>query len=136
MQCNLVILADQNPGFLEGVRRMLEKVAESVLMVSDESSLMQAVKRTSPDLVIADLSLPVSGAGNIVRLVKKGHPNIRIIVLSMHDEQPVMTAVMDAGAEGFVLKRRAAVDLLPAIVAVCRGQNFVSPDIVTEAVLP
>jgi DNA-binding NarL/FixJ family response regulator len=136
MQCKLVILADQNPGFLEGVRRMLETVAESVLMVSDESSMMQAVNRTSPDLVIADLSLPVSGAENIVQLIKDRHPDIRVIVLSVHDEQPVAKAIMDSGAEGFVLKRRAAVDLLPAIAAVCRGQNFVTPDIVTEAVLP
>jgi DNA-binding NarL/FixJ family response regulator len=121
MQCNLVILADQNPGFLEGVRRMLETVAESVLMVSDESSLMQAVNRTSPDLVIADLSLPVSGAENIVQLIKNRHPDIRVIVLSLHDEQSVLNTVMEAGAEGLVLKRRAAVDLLPAIAAVCRG---------------
>ena len=136
MQCNLVILADQNPGFLEGVRRMLETVAESVLMVSDESSMMLAVNRTSPDLVIADLSLPVSGAGNIVRLVKTCHPEIRVIVLSMHDERTVVNVVMDSGADGFVVKRRAALDLLPAIAAVCRGQTFVSPDIVTESVLP
>lgn len=135
MQCNLVILADQNPGMLEGIRRMLETVAESVLMVSDESSLMQAVNRASPDLVIADLSLPVSGAENIVQLVKNRHPDIRVIVLSVHDEQPVAKAIMDAGAEGFVLKRRAAVDLLPAIAAVCRGQNFVTPDIEKKTTL-
>jgi DNA-binding NarL/FixJ family response regulator len=135
MRCNLVILADQNPGFLEGVRRMLETVAESVLMVSDESSMMHAVNRTSPDLVIADLSLPVSGAGNVVRMIKNRHPDIRVIVLSMHDERTVVNTVMDSGAEGFVLKRRAALDLLPAIAAVCRGQIFVSPDIVTEAVV-
>ena len=129
MRCGLVILADQHPNMREGVRLMLETVAESVLMVADEVSLMQAVEKTNPDLVVADLSFPVSGAKNIVRLIKKHHPGIRVIVMSVHDERTVVNEVMNAGADGFVLKRRAAVDLLPAITEVCQGRKFVSPDV-------
>ena len=64
MRCGLVILADRHPSMLEGIRRMLETEAESVLMVADECSLMQAVKKTIPDLVVADLSFPIFGAGS------------------------------------------------------------------------
>jgi DNA-binding NarL/FixJ family response regulator len=129
MRCGLVILADRHANMIEGIRLMLETVAESVLMVADEVSLMQAVERMIPDLVVADLSLPVSGAGNVVRLIKKHHPGIRVIIMSVHDERTVVNEVMDAGADGFVLKRRAAIDLLPAIDEVCLGQRFVSPDV-------
>jgi two-component system, NarL family, nitrate/nitrite response regulator NarL len=129
MRCGLVILADQHPNLLEGVRRMLEIEAESVLMVADEGSLMQAVKRTSPDLVIADLSFPVSGAGNIVRLLKRDYPDIKLIIMSVHDEREVVDEVTAAGAEGFVLKRRIAIDLVPAISEVCQGKRYVSPDV-------
>jgi DNA-binding NarL/FixJ family response regulator len=129
MQCGLVILADRHSNMLEGIRLMLETVAESVLMVADEVSLMQAVQRTTPDLVVADLSFPVTGAGNVVRLIKKHYPDIRVIVMSVHDEKTAMNAVMDAGADGFVLKRRAAIDLLPAINEVRQGRRFVSPDV-------
>jgi DNA-binding NarL/FixJ family response regulator len=129
MRCGLVILADRHSNMLEGIRLMLEKVAETVLMVADEVSLMQAVERMIPDLVVADLSFPVSGAENIVRLIVNRHPGLRVIIMSVHDERVVVNAVMDAGADGFVLKRRAAIDLLPAIDEVCLGQRFVSPDV-------
>jgi DNA-binding NarL/FixJ family response regulator len=129
MQCGLVILADQHPSMLEGIRRLLETEAKSVLMVADEVSLMQAVERTIPDLVVADLSLPILGAPNVVRLIKQRHPGIRVIILSVHDERAVVNEVMAAGAEGFVLKRRTAIDLVPAIHEVCQGGRYLSPDV-------
>jgi DNA-binding NarL/FixJ family response regulator len=113
---------------LEGIRRMLETEAESVLMVADEASLMQAVERVLPDLVIADLSFPVSGATNVARLLKQQHPGIKIIILSVHEEPAAADEVAAAGAEAFVLKRRAVVDLIAAVRAVCRGGRYVSKD--------
>lgn len=126
MDCGRVVLADRHPGMLEGVRRMLETEARSVIMVADENSLIQAIDRMSPDLVIADLSFPVSGAANVVRLIKRHHPEIKIIILSIHDDPAAVSEVAMAGAEGFVLKRRAVVDLIPAIQAVCQGRRYVS----------
>jgi DNA-binding NarL/FixJ family response regulator len=111
---------------LEGMRRMLETEAKSVVMVADEASLIQAVDRIAPDLVVADLSFPVSGAANIVRLIKQHHPETKIIVVSVHDEPAVVNEVIEAQAEGFVLKRRAVADLIPAIREVCQGGRFVS----------
>jgi DNA-binding NarL/FixJ family response regulator len=110
---------------------MLETEAESVLMVTDGVSLMRALERTVPDLVVADISLPITGERNVVRLIKQQHPEIRIIIVSVHDEGTVLKEVMQAGAEGFVLKRRAVIDLIPAIRQVCEGGRFVSPDMET-----
>lgn len=107
---------------------MLETEVESVLMVADEASLIQAVKRVLPDLVIADISFPVSAGGNVVRLLKQRHPGIKIIILSVHEDPAAVNEVAAAGAEGFVLKRRAVVDLIPAIRAVCQGGRYVSKD--------
>ena len=131
MTCGLVILADRHPSVLEGFRRILETEVESVLMVADEVSLMRALERMVPDLVVAELSLPIAGERNVVRLIKKQHPEIRIIIVSVHDEQAVLKEVMQAGAEGFVLKRRAVIDLIPAIRQVCEGGRFVSADMET-----
>jgi DNA-binding NarL/FixJ family response regulator len=119
MRCKRVVLADQHPVMLEGIRRMLETEAESVLMVADEASLMQAVEITLPDLVIADLSFPVSGGSNVARLLKQRHPDIRVIILSVHEDPAAVNEVAAAGAEAFVLKRRAVVDLIAAIREVC-----------------
>jgi DNA-binding NarL/FixJ family response regulator len=128
MRCKCVVLADQHPAMLEGIRRMLETEAESVLMVADEASLMQAMESVCPDLVISDISFPASGATNVVRLLKQRHPGIKVIIVSAHDELAVVNEVVKAGAEGFVLKRRAVVDLIPAIREVCQGRRFVPMD--------
>ena len=128
MRCQRVVVADQHPIMLEGIRRMLETEAESVLMVADEASLMQAVERVLPDLVIADLSFPVSGGANVARLLKERHPGIKIIILSVHEEPAAADEVAAAGAEAFVLKRRAVVDLIAAVRAVCGGGRYVSKD--------
>ncbi len=123
MVCGHVVLADSHPTMLEGIRRMIETMTESVVMVADESSLIQAIHRIKPDLVIADLSFQVSGAPNVVRLIKRDHPAIKVIVMSLYDDPSVLNEAADAGAEGFVLKRRAVVDLIPAIKEVCQGRQ-------------
>jgi DNA-binding NarL/FixJ family response regulator len=96
-------------------------------MVADETSLLEAVPRMEPDLVVVDLSLPVSGGVNIVLTLFSRYPGLRVIVLSVHDEQAALSQALDAGAAGFVLKRTAAVDLVAAVDAVLRGETYVSP---------
>jgi DNA-binding NarL/FixJ family response regulator len=96
-------------------------------MVADESSLLEAITRMEPDLVVVDLSLPVTENVNIVRTVLSRHPGLRVIVLSVHDEELVSSHTLSAGAVGFVLKRTAGVDLTAAVDAIYRGENFVSP---------
>jgi len=129
MLCGHVVLAESHYSMLEGMRRVIETEAESVVMVVDESSLIQAIDRMKPDLVIADLSFRVSGAANVVRLIKSRHPATKVIVVSIHEEPTALNEVTDAGAEGFVLKRRAVVDLIPAIREVLRGGRYASSDV-------
>ena len=100
-----------------------------VLMVADEISLCDALEKFKPDVVVADLSLPISTEANISWLLKKNFPSIKVIILSVHDEKSVVDDVMAAGIEGFVLKRRAVIDLVPAIREVLQGHKYISPDL-------
>jgi DNA-binding NarL/FixJ family response regulator len=129
MRQGRVILADSHSNMLGGIRRLLEDEVETVLMVSDEISLRHALENFSPDVVVADLSLPITANTNIAQALKKNFPQIKIIILSTHDEKSVVDDVMAAGVEGFVLKRRAVVDLIPAIREVLQGHKYVSPDL-------
>ena len=129
MRQGRVILADTHPNVLGGIRRLLEAEVETVLMVTDEVSLVHALAHINPDVVVADLSLPVSTKTNIARELKKNYPQIKIIILSIHDDRSVFEEVMASGIEGFVLKRRAAIDLIPAIREVLRGHKYISPDV-------
>jgi len=127
MRQGRVILADTHPNVLGGIRRLLEAEVETVLMVTDEISLRHALEHINSDVLVADLSLPVSTKTNIARELKKNYPRIKIIILSIHDDSSVCEEVMASGIEGFVLKRRAAIDLIPAIREVLRGNKYISP---------
>lgn len=129
MKSNRVILADSHLGMLGSVHGLLDTLFETVLMVADERSLMETIATLNPDLVVVDLSLPNTGEVNIVRRLMSQHPDLRLVVLSVHDDPTVAAVVLEAGAAGFVLKRSAATDLALAVNEVLRGGVFVSPSV-------
>ena len=135
MRQGRVILADKHSNMLGGIRRLLEDEAETVLMVADEISLNHVLENFNPDVVVADLSLPTSTKTNIAWVFKKNFPLIKIIILSLHDEKSVIDDVMAAGVEGFVLKQRAVIDLIPAIREVLQGRKYISPDMRRSVVI-
>src|SRR6516164_8216313 len=104
-----VLLADNHFNMVEAVNRLLEGRFATTVIVSNETSLLEVVERMEPDLVVVDLSLPVSGTVNVVRSLFSRYPRLRVIALSVHDEQPAVSQALGAGAAGFVLKRTLAV---------------------------
>ena len=77
-----VLLADAHPNMLEAVRGLLVGRFATTVMVTDEPSLLEAVGRMEPDLVVVDLSLPVVGGVNAVRSLFSRYPGLRVVVLS------------------------------------------------------
>ena len=130
MKHGKVLLADNHQNMLAGVRTLLESTFEKVFMVADEVSLLEAAEKILPDLIVADLSLPVTKEINIARRLKKTFPWIKLIILSVHDEQTAINECIEAGAMGYVFKRAAVNDLVPAVNAVMRGSMYISPLIV------
>ena len=130
MKQGRVILADNHQNMLAGVRTLLESMFETVFMVADEASLIEAAEKLSPDLIVADLSLPVTKEINIARRLKKAFPGIKLIILSVHDEGTAVGECIVAGVSGFVLKRTAVNDLVPAIETVMKGELYISPSLV------
>jgi DNA-binding NarL/FixJ family response regulator len=128
MRQSRVILADKHANMLGGLCRLLENEVKTVLMVSDVRSLYDALGSFNPDVVVVDQSFPVSMGVNIAWALRKDFPEMKIIILSLHDEKSVIDDVMAAGVEGFVLKQRAVIDLIPAIREVLEGRKYISPD--------
>ena len=127
MKKGKVLLADIHQNMLAGVRSVLENMFKNVFMVADEASLLDAAEMIKPDLIIADLSLPVTSEINIARRLYMTFPEIKLIILSVHDESSAINECLEAGAKGFVLKRTAVNDLVPAIEAVLQDDSYVSP---------
>ena len=132
MKKRIVLLADSHPALLEGIRGLLETVFDSVVMVSDEESLMEALPRLDPDLVVVDQSLRVAQESNVITLLHKFDLELKIIALSTYESPELMKQCMSSGASGYVLKRSAAKDLFKAVEEVLRGGTFVTSDIGTS----
>jgi len=126
-----LLIADAHQNMLEAVRRLLRGLFEVVVMVADGDSLTQISAAVKPDLIIVDLSLPVSGTGNALRHLRlhDSLPPAKVIALSIHDEVEAVREAFAAGAMGFVLKRAAATDLIPAVAKVLQNESYVSPGV-------
>jgi two-component system secretion response regulator SsrB len=118
-----VLLADRHHGLTESVRGLLETAFETVVMVADETSLLEGAARLQPDVVVVDLSLARDSGLGWLRAVRQCSSDLKVIVLSVHDEAAVRKAVMEAGSDAFVLKRAIATDLLPAVEFVRGSHN-------------
>ena len=127
-----VLLADRHQNMLESIRTLLETIFEVVVMVADEKSLLDSLQKVLPDLVVVDLSMPSNEESNVARRIKQTAPEMKIIILSVHDEQSVVDDCLSAGAAGFVLKRTATNDLIPAVWKVLRGRTYGSPSVEAE----
>jgi two-component system secretion response regulator SsrB len=124
-----VLLADPHHGLSDGVRGLLATTFRSVVMVADEVSLFESAGRLQSDLAVVDLALSRGNALDLIRRLRDRFPAMKMIIVSVHDQSSVSRSVLEAGADGFVVKRAIATDLLPAADAVLAGERFVSPAI-------
>jgi DNA-binding NarL/FixJ family response regulator len=118
-----VLLADRHHGLSEGVRGLLETAFGTVVMVADKASLHEVAYRLRPDVAVVDLSLARDGDLEWLKAVRQRCPGLKVIAISVHDEETVRRAALAAGADAFVLKRAIATDLLPAVALVREEQS-------------
>jgi DNA-binding NarL/FixJ family response regulator len=128
MKKTSVLLADRHPALVESIRDLLKTLFDTVLMVSDEQSLMETLDRFDPDLVVADLAMPVTKVQNVAALLNRHDPELKFIVLSDHEGRDVMEACKSSGASGYLLKRSSARKLIKAVEAVKKGGTFFPAD--------
>jgi len=122
-----VLLADKHHGLIEGVRGLLETAFGTVFMVGDEASLVDGVDRLKPSVIVVDLAFAGGNWLHVLRTVRARSALSKVIVLSMYDERSVVRSALAAGANGFVLKRTIATDMLDAIETVLGDGLYVSP---------
>ncbi len=127
-----VLLADDHRIFLEGLRGLLEPDFEIVGTVEDGRALIEEVEKQHPDLIVADISMPLLNGIEATSRVKKIDPNIKVILLTMHPDVTYAARGFEAGASGYVLKHSASDELVMAIKKALKGQTYVTPRIAGE----
>lgn len=129
-----VLLADDHPLMLEGLRKVLEPDCEVVGAVMDGRQLLKSAQTLKPDLVITDLSMPEIDGIEATRRLQTALPRVRVLVLSVNIESSWVRAAFEAGACGYLTKSSAAEEIELAVREVLRGRFYVSPA-VTRAIM-
>ncbi|HZU19926.1 MAG TPA: response regulator transcription factor [Gaiellaceae bacterium] len=138
-----VVLADDHYLVREGVRRLLEgePEIEVVATADDLDSLLAAVERERPDVVVTDIRMPPTGVDEGVRAAERlrdTHPSVGVVVLSQYAEPQYALALLDAGSAGraYLLKERVddVAQLVAAIRAVAAGGSMIDPKVVESLV--
>jgi DNA-binding NarL/FixJ family response regulator len=129
-----VLLADDHRIIMEGLKTLLEPEFELVGMVEDGRALLDAAERLKPDVIVADISMPLLNGIEAVRQLKKARGDLKVVILTMHSDPAYAATALDAGASGYVLKHSAASELITAIHAALQGKTYITPLIAGDLV--
>jgi len=124
-----VLLADDHAVVRRGLRLVLES-APDLTVVAEVGDGVEAVARAGKgdvDLAILDISMPRMGGLEAARVLREAQPDMRILMLSMHDNEQYFLEALRLGAGGYVLKSQADNDLIRACRSTMRGESFVYP---------
>ncbi len=131
-----VILADDHALVRQGIRQFLEGAEdiEVVAEAADGATALQAVETMQPDVALLDVQMPGISGIEATRQIKVRFPKVRILILTAYDDDPYVYALLQAGADGYLLKTVEVDELVRAVRAVHRGEPVLSPE-VTQKVL-
>jgi DNA-binding NarL/FixJ family response regulator len=126
-----VVLIDDHTVLRDGLKLLL--AAEPGIRVVGESGTMRggiaAVEELKPDVAVADVGLPDGDGVEMTRVLRESVPGTRILVLTVHDEDEFILALMQAGVSGYLLKNAAGIDLVTAVRAVAAGKPWLQTEI-------
>jgi DNA-binding NarL/FixJ family response regulator len=129
-----VMLADDHTLVRAGIRALLEKLpgVEVVGEAGDGREVLKLVKLHRPDVVLMDIAMPgLNGLEAAARLARE-FPDVRVIILSMHDNEEYVWRALKAGAAGYLLKKAATTELATALQHVTHGEVYLSQEISTQ----
>jgi len=124
-----VLMADDHPGTLAQVARLVSEHHEVVGTVANGLDLLTAAARLDPDLIILDISMPGLDGLEAARQLKAAGCRSRLLFLTVHEDADYAAEALALGAEAYVVKSRVASDLMPAIAEALGPRVFVSPTI-------
>jgi DNA-binding NarL/FixJ family response regulator len=124
-----ILLADDHTMFRRGVRRIIQSISgtEVVGEASDGFELLELVKKTSPQLVIVDISMPNLRGLEATRELKIINPAVKVLILTMHKDKEYLYHAFSTGADGYLLKEDADSELISAIETMRKGGTYISP---------
>ncbi len=125
-----VLIADDHALVRAGIRALVEKI-EGIVVVGEAgkgNEALELLRDLRPDLMLLDITMPEGGGFDVLEQVTKKYPEIKVIVLTVHEAGEYAIRALREGAAGFLPKSAASTELEQAIHAVIRGEVYISPE--------
>jgi DNA-binding NarL/FixJ family response regulator len=125
-----VLIADDHPIFLKGLREVLESI-ENVTVVAqaaDGTAALKALQGGSADVAVLDLDMPGLNGLEVAAQILATQPDLPIVLLTMHKDQAHFLRALEVGVMGYVLKENAVIDVMQALRSVTAGSAYLSPE--------
>jgi two-component system response regulator NreC len=131
-----ILVADDHTLLRNGIRALINDYPDILILGEAENGreAVQLAHQLRPSLVLMDIAMPLLNGLEATRQIKREHPEIKVLILTMYDHEEYFWQVIEAGASGYLVKQAAASELVSAIRAVNRGEAVLSP-VVTRMLL-
>ena len=131
-----VLVADDHEVVREGTLRMLEREIDIEIVgeAANGGETVRLVQELEPDVVVLDVRMPDVNGIEATKQIKGEHPQVRVLIFTAHDDDRYVFPLLDAGADGYVLKTTGQRDLIKAIRDVYQGQTALHPEIARRVV--
>jgi two-component system, NarL family, response regulator NreC len=131
-----VLICDDHTLFCEGIKAILRSEAsiEVVGEARDGRQAVERVKELHPDVVLMDVSMPDLSGFEATRRVHEVDPGVKVLMLTMHDEEELVARCLEAGAAGYIIKDAPASQLVYAIDLAMKGERYLSPVVLKKVV--
>jgi two-component system response regulator NreC len=126
-----VLICDDHTLFREGVKTVLSQSSEIDVVGEAENGkeAIELTRRLRPDVVLMDISMPVLRGCDATTRIKKLRPDVKVLILTVYDDEDVVARCLEAGASGYLVKDAPPSQLVYAIQATVRGEQYLSPKV-------
>ena len=126
-----VLLADDHAVVRAGIRQFLDQASDiTVIAEADDGDMARTlINQHRPDVAVLDIQMPGASGIDVTRWIRANYPDVGVLVLTAYDDDPYVMAVLQAGANGYVLKTASPADIVQAVRDVNEGKSALDPAI-------
>ncbi len=129
-----VLIADDHTIVAQGLESLLRESFQFVGTVTDGRAMLEAADRLKPDVIVADISMPLLNGLDATRQLKSSGSTAKVVILTMHADPHLATEAFRAGASAFLLKQSAGEELVKAIHEILQGRAYLTPLIAKDMI--
>ncbi len=127
-----VMIADDHSMVREGIKALLEldgdiKVIEEAV---DGNDCLDKLKKVKPDVLLLDINMPNLNGIDVLKNIRSHKMNVKVLVLTVHNEVEYLMKAIDIGVEGYILKDSESSELKNAIYEICKGESYIQPNLI------